>query len=146
MAGTAPAGKEKNMEKIKLGSGKELDLIVCGIIADQQTVTIKFLPGDDSLDTLNTLLMDTAQTEKMILLSESGEQLSIYNGYTQLQSIGQELDTVIGYEQNEMQTPVTGKLVTAVLRKPDRTEQRLESAEAQLTDMQLALCEVYEML
>lgn len=134
------------MEKIKLGSGKELDLIVCGIIADQQTVTIKFLPGDDSLDTLNTLLMDTAQTEKMILLSESGEQLSIYNGYTQLQSIGQELDTVIGYEQNEMQTPVTGKLVTAVLRKPDRTEQRLESAEAQLTDMQLALCEVYEML
>ena len=71
------------MEKIKLGSGKELDLIVCGIMADAQTVTIKFLPGEDSLDALNTLLMDTAQTEKMILLSESGEQLSIYNGYMQ---------------------------------------------------------------
>lgn len=134
------------MEKIKLVSGKELDLIVCGIMADAQTATIKFLPGADNLDALNTLLMDTTETEKMILLSESGEQLAIYNGYTQLQSITQELDAVIGYTQDEMQTPVTGKLVTAVLRKPDRTEQRLESAEAQLTDMQLALCEVYEML
>lgn len=134
------------MEKIKLVSGKELNLIICGIMADAQTVTIKFLPGADNLDALNTLLMDTTETEKMILLSESGEQLAIYNGYTQLQSITQELDAVIGYTQDEMQTPVTGKLVTATLRKPDRTEQRLESAEAQLTDMQLALCEVYEML
>ena len=57
------------MERIKLGSGKELNLIVCGIMADAQTVTMKFVPGNDSLDTLNTLLMDTAQTEKMTLLS-----------------------------------------------------------------------------
>ena len=117
------------MEKIKLGSGKELNLIVCGIMADAQTVTIKFLPGEDSLDALNTLLMDTAQTEKMLLLSESGEQLSIYNGYMQLQSITQELDAVIGYTQDEMQTPITGKLVTAVLRKPNETEMRLTSLE-----------------
>lgn len=134
------------MERIKLGSGKELNLIVCGIMADAQTVTMKFVPGNDSLDTLNTLLMDTAQTEKMTLLSTGSEELAIYNGYTQLQSIGQELDAVISYTQDEMQTPITGKLVTAILRKPDCTEQRLDAAEAQLTDMQLALCEVYEML
>ncbi len=146
MAGAVPAGKEKDMEKIKLNSGKELELIVCGIIADSQTVTMKFFPGEDSLDTLNTLLMDVSETEKMILLSEGGEQLAIYNGYTQLQEIRQELDAIIGYTQDEEQAPITGKLVTAVLQKPDRTEQRLESAEAQLTDMQLALCEVYEML
>ena len=146
MAGMVPAGKEKIMEKIKLNSGKELELIVCGIVADAQTVTMKFLPGEDSLDTLNTLLMDVSETEKMILLSEGGEQLAIYNGYTQLQEIRQELDAIIGYTQDEEQAPITGKLVTAVLQKPDRTEQRLESAEAQLTDVQLALCEVYEML
>ena len=146
MAGMVPAGKEKIMEKIKLNSGKELELIVCGIVADAQTVTMKFLPGEDSLDTLNTLLMDVSETEKMILLSEGGEQLAIYNGYTQLQEIRQELDAIIGYTQYEEQAPITGKLVTAVLQKPDRTEQRLESAEAQLTDVQLALCEVYEML
>ncbi len=117
------------MEKIKLGSGKELDLIVCGIIADTQTVTMKFVPGNDSLDTLNSILMDTVETEKMILLSESGEQLAIYNGYTQLQSINQEMNAVIGYDQDDNQTPITGKLVTATLRKPDRTERRLTSLE-----------------
>ena len=117
------------MEKIKLVSGKELDLIVCGIIADAQTVTIKFLPGADNLDALNTLLMDTTETEKMTLLSESGDELAIYNGYTQLQSIGQELDTVIGYEQGGSQAAITGKIVTAVLRKRDATEMRLASLE-----------------
>ncbi len=117
------------MEKIKLVSGEEFSLIVCGIMADAQTVTMKFVPGKDSLDTLNSILMDTAETEKMILLSESGEQLAIYNGYTQLQSITQELDAVIGYTQDEEQTPITGKLVTAVLRKVDTTEKRLMSLE-----------------
>ena len=117
------------MEKIKLGSGKELDLIVCGILANPQTVTIKFLPGADSLDALNTLLTDTAETEKMMLLSDGGEELAIYNGYTQLQSIGQELNAVIGYTQDEIQEPITGKIVTAVLCKPDATEKRLASLE-----------------
>lgn len=117
------------MEKIKLGSGKELDLIVCGIMADAQTVTIKILPGADNLDALNTLLMDTTETEKMILLSESGEQLAIYNEYTQLQSISQELNAVIGYNHDEAQAPIIGKLVTAVLCKPNATEVRLTSLE-----------------
>lgn len=65
----------------------------------------------------------------MTLLSESGDELAIYNGYTQLQSIGQELNAMIGYTQDESQTPITGKLVTAVLRKPNETEMRLTSLE-----------------
>ncbi len=117
------------MEKIKLGSGKELDLIVCGIMADEQTVTIKFVPGSDSLDTLNSILMDTSETEKMTLLSESGDELAIYNGYTQMQSISQELNAVIGYQQDRAQSPIFGKLVTATIRKPNRTESRLTSLE-----------------
>lgn len=134
------------MEKIKLGSGKELELIVCGILAVNNTVTLKFLPGEDSLNELNTLLTDQTETTKMTLISTGGDELAIYNGYTQLQSIGQELDAVIGYTQDEEQDPVTGKLVTVVLAKPDDTVQRLELAEAQLTDMQMALCEVYELM
>lgn len=120
------------MEKIKLGSGKELTLIVCGILTVKDTVTLKFLPGEGSLaslDSLNTLLMDQDETKKMTLLSESGEELAIYNGYTKLQSIGQELDAVVGYTQDQKQTPITGKLVTAVLCKPDQTDQRLTSLE-----------------
>lgn len=132
------------MEKIKLGSGKELELIVCGILAAKDTVTIKFLPGTDTLDSLNTLLSDRSETEKMILLSEAGEELAIYNGYTNLGSISAETDAVIGYTQDADQTPITGKLVTAVLRKPDQITQRVTALEQQVTDTQMALCEIYE--
>ena len=65
----------------------------------------------------------------MTLLSESGEELQIFNGHTELRSIRQEMDAVIGYTQDEEQEPITGKLVTAVLRKPDETKQRLTSLE-----------------
>lgn len=117
------------MEKIKMGSGKELELIVCGINVTNDKATIKFLPGVDTLDGINTLLSDQTETNKMILLSEVGEELAIYNGYTNLCSISVETDAVIGYTQDDEQTPITGKLVTAVLRQPNMTEQRLASLE-----------------
>ena len=123
------------MEKIKLGSGKELELIVCGIIGDAEKVSMQFLPGEDSLDDLFSLLSDVEETGMMKLLSETGEELRIFSGYTVLQSIGQELDAVIGYTQDEHETPITGKLVTAVLRKPDQTEARLTSLEETVDTM-----------
>lgn len=117
------------MEKVKLSSGKELSLITCGILSDTKKVTLQFLPGDDSLDILNTLLSDQTVTAKMTLLSDAGDELQIFNGYTKLESISQQMDAVIGYTQNEEQDPITGKLVTVVLSKPDATEQRLTSIE-----------------
>lgn len=117
------------MEKIRLGSGKELELIVCGILADEEKVTLKFLPGEDSLDSLHALLTDRGETAEMKLLFVSGGTQGIYTGYTQLKSIGMELDAVVGYTQDDEQVPITGKLVTAVLAKPDRTDQRLTSLE-----------------
>lgn len=131
------------MEKIKLNSGKLLDLIVNGISSDTKNITIKFLPGDDSLDTLNTLMISKDETKKMMLLSESGDELAVYNGYTELKSIGQEMNAVVGYSQ-ENQEPITGKLVTVVLGKPDEIATRMAAVESQLTDTQLALCEIYE--
>jgi len=117
------------MERIKIGTEKEFELIVCGIKADEKQITLKFLPREDSLDSINTLLTDPEATAKMTLLSESGDELAIYNGYTSLLSISQEMNAVIGYKQDPEQTPVEGKLVTAVMAKPDQTEQRIASLE-----------------
>ncbi len=75
------------------------------------------------------MLTDPEATAKMTLLSESGDELAIYNGYTSLLSISQEMNAVIGYKQDPEQTPVEGKLVTAVMAKPDQTEQRIASLE-----------------
>ncbi|MDO4324062.1 MAG: hypothetical protein Q4C61_16235 [Lachnospiraceae bacterium] len=132
------------MEKIVLGSGKELEIITCGILADKEKVTIKFLPGEDSLSGLNEIFLSADETKIMTLLSENREPLAVYNGYTGLQSISQEMEAAIGYTHDEGQAQITGKLVTVVLCKPDRTERRLASVEDQVTDMQLALCEIYE--
>lgn len=132
------------MEKIKLGSGKELELITCGVVALQDAVTIKFLPGTDTLDAVNTLLSDHSETNKLILLSEADEELAIYAGYKELASISMEPDAVIGYTQDADQTPIKGKLITAVLRKPDQIIQRVIALEKQVTDTQMALCEIYE--
>lgn len=132
------------MEKLKLGSGKELELIVCGIMAVKDAVTIKFLPGNDTLDKLNTLLSDPAETGKLILLSESGEELAIYSDYTELDNISVERNAVIGYTQDEEQAPISGRLVTATLSKVDKTEKRIAALEQQITDTQMALCELYE--
>ncbi|WP_288647029.1 hypothetical protein [uncultured Lactobacillus sp.] len=132
------------MEKIKLSSGKEYELITCGIALNNGELTLKLLPGDDSLDTINSLFLSENETSKMTLLSEAGEELAIYNDYTRLQSIKQELETVIGYTQDEEQTPVNGKLVTIVISKIDDIEKRLLSTEQQLTELQVAICEIYE--
>lgn len=118
------------MEKIKLGSGKELHLIVCGILADNEKVTLKFTPDEgDTLDGYNTLLSAASETKKLMLLSESNEQLSIYDGYTELSSIEAKTETVIGYSEDEQHTPITGRVITAVLKKPDKTERRLTALE-----------------
>jgi len=117
------------MEKIKLGSGKELILVVCGVLVNKDMITLRFLPRTNTLDELDALLSDRTETEKMTLLSTDGDEMAIYRDFTQVVSIGVEQDAVIGYTQDADQTPITGKLVTAVLRKPDKTEQRLTSLE-----------------
>ena len=120
------------MEKVKLSSGEELNLIVCGILVDEanEKMTLRIVPDEeDTLDDLYTLLADPDKTATIKLLSESGETLGIYPGYTKLQSITMQMDGVIGYTQDESQTPITGRLVTAVLVKPDATERRLTSLE-----------------
>lgn len=120
------------MEKVKLSSGEELNLIVCGILVDEanEKMTLRIVPDEeDTLDDLYTLLADPDKTAEIKLLSESGETLGIYPGYTKLQSITMQPDGVIGYTQDESQTPITGRLVTAVLGKPNATERRLTSLE-----------------
>ena len=120
------------MEKVKLSSGEELNLIVCGILVDEvnERMTLRIVPDEeDMLDDLYTLLADPDKTATIKLLSESGETLGIYPNYTKLQSITMQPDGVIGYTQDESQTPITGRLVTAVLGKPNATERRLTSLE-----------------
>ena len=131
------------MEKIKLGSGTELELIVCGIQSYEKKVSFDFLRNEYTLSQVETLLSNTSETSKLILLSEAGEELQIFSGYTQLDGLSLKKDYVISTSE---ESTITADVISVVLVKPDETITRIESLESQVTDTQMALCELYEMI
>lgn len=134
--------ERKNMEKIKLLSGDTLELITCGVTNYNDTLTVRFIPENDiTLSEYESLLSDSENTSKIILLSENDEELAIYSKYTEISSISKTKNQVISTNESE---EITSDVVTVTLKKPDEIVSRLDSLEAQVTDAQMAMCELYE--
>lgn len=130
------------MEKIKLLSGDTLELITCGVTNYNDTLTVRFIPESNvTLSDYEALLANSENTAKLILLSNSDEELAIYSKFTELSSISKAKNQVISSNGTE---EVTSDIITVVLEKPDEIASRLDSLEAQVTDAQLAMCELYE--
>lgn len=130
------------MEKIKLLSGDTLELITCGVTNYNDTLTVRFIPESNvTLSDYEALLANSENTAKLILLSNSDEELAIYSKFTELSSIAKAKNQVISSNGTE---EVTSDIITVVLEKPDEIASRLDSLEAQVTDAQLAMCELYE--
>ena len=126
------------MEKIKFNTGEELPLLIGGVIEGNRNLTLKVCRGENTLSGIDAMLSKAA-AQKITILSESGEELQIFNGYTDLKSI--KLDKNVQIAEGN-----TKDVIVLVLEKPDENAIRLESVEAQLTDAQLALCELYELI
>lgn len=130
------------MEKIKLLSGDMLELITCGITNYNDTLTVRFIPESNmTLTDYESVLSNSENTSRLILVSENDEELAIYSKYTELSSISKTKNQVISTNGSE---ETTADVVTVILEKPDEVVSRLESLEAQVTDAQLAMCELYE--
>lgn len=132
------------MEKLRLADGTELNLITNGIRKADKQIEAKILPEGKTLSEVNDLVSDEEKTQEIKLISEDGEELAIYTGYTELTSISQELKADIGTDDDG--NIIQGKLVTLRMEKPDEVTKRISAVESQMTDMQLALCEVYELI
>ena len=126
------------MEKIKFNTGQELSLLIGGVIEGNRNLTLKVCRGENTLSGIESMLSKAA-TQKITIQSESGEDLQIFSGYTDLKSI--KLDKNVQIAEGN-----TEDVIVLVLEKPDENAMRLESVEAQLTDAQLALCELYELI
>lgn len=120
------------MEKIKLTNDAEFELITNGIFVSDTALTTTILPAADNLSTLYDIFSNAELTKKIILLSNTDEQLAVYGDYTILQTIS--------FNAGEQAT------VTIVLAKPDEKGLRISSLEEQMTDAQEALCDIYEMI
>lgn len=90
------------MEKIKL-KNNILEIVSNGIYSTDDELTVNIIPSNTLSEMESVFTKDN--TEKIILLSESGEELKIYNGYTTMKSI--------------MMTKGEQDVVTVVLTKPD---------------------------
>lgn len=120
------------MEKIRLADGTQLPIIDNGACATDEMLTVTFIPEDRTLSALCDLLSDATKTRKITLVSSAGEDLEVYSNYTAFISI------VVN--QGDRTT------ITVNLKKVDELNLRLAALEAQMTDAQEALCDIYELI
>ena len=123
--------KVKDMGKIRLVNGQELEIIADGIQAFGNTLVLSLVPGDKNIMEYETLLSEAANTSKIQVIDYNDEVFKIYSGYTKMQKIEKQMETVVDYTQDEEgnPVPVNGVAIIVELQRPDETEARIASLE-----------------
>ncbi|QIB56079.1 hypothetical protein [Blautia producta] len=119
------------MGKIRLNNGQELEIIADGIRATGDYLTLGLVPGDKNIMEYETLLSEAANTSKIQVIDYNDEVFKIYSGYTKMQKIEKQMETVVDYTQDEEgnPVPVNGVAILVELKKPDKTEARIAALE-----------------
>ena len=119
------------MGKIRLNNGQELEIIADGIHAAGDSLTLGLVPGDKNIMEYETLLSDAANTSKIQVIDYNDEVFKIYSGYTKMQKIEKQMETIVDYTQDEEgnPVPVNGVAILVELQKPDETEARIAALE-----------------
>ena len=119
------------MGKIRLNNGQELEIIADGIQAAGDYLTLGLVPGDKNIMEYETLLSDAANTSKIQVIDYNDEVFKIYSGYTKMQKIEKQMETVVDYTQDDEgnPVPVNGVAIIVELQRPDETEARIASLE-----------------
>ena len=119
------------MGKIRLNNGQELEIIADGIRATGDYLTLGLVPGNKNIMEYETLLSDAANTSRIQVIDYNDEVFKIYSGYTKMQKIEKQMETVVDYTQDEEgnPVPVNGVAIIVELQRPDETEARIASLE-----------------
>ena len=117
------------MEKILFNSNS-FDVRNSGIKSYNDRLSVNLVNVSNTLDEVETMLLDPANTNKISLVSESGETLRIFNGFTKLVEVSKEKDAIISSEIVDDEEIITrGDVITIVLDKESDTEARLSALE-----------------
>ncbi|BFK24492.1 hypothetical protein F320042A7_00620 [Blautia producta] len=121
----------KGMGKIRLNNGQELEIIADGIQAAGNSLSLGLVPGDKNIMDYEALLSDAANTSKIQVIDYNDEVFKIYSGYTKMQKIEKQMETVVDYTQDDEgnPVPVNGVAIIVELQRPDETEARIASLE-----------------
>ena len=119
------------MGKIRLNNGQELEIIADGIQAAGDYLTLGLVPGDKNIMDYEALLSEAANTSKIQVIDYNDEVFKIYSGYTKMQKIEKQMETVVDYTQDDEgnPVPVNGVAIIVELQRPDETEARIASLE-----------------
>ena len=119
------------MGKIRLNNGQEMEIIADGIRATGDYLTLGLVPGDKNIMEYETLLSKAANTSKIQVIDYNDEVFKIYSGYTKMQKIEKQMETVVDYTQDDEgnPVPVNGVAIIVELQRPDETEARIASLE-----------------
>ena len=119
------------MGKIRLNNGQELEIITDGIQVAGDSLSLGLVPGDKNIMDYEALLSDAANTSKIQVIDYNDEVFKIYSGYTKMQKIEKEMETVVDYTQDDEgnPVPVNGVAIIVELQRPDETEARIASLE-----------------
>lgn len=116
---------------------------------DKELLPITFLPGDKTLTEIDAIVSDTSNTRKIELLSEDGEVLEIFSDFICVQELKKMKDKYfcveesVGNNGETQSVEMCSDVVTVTLKKEDLRE-KIKKQEKEITDLQLALVEVYE--
>lgn len=110
------------MEKIKLKNGDTYELNVNGIRDTEEKLTVCILSAE-SLEQLETAFSDPQNTERLELVTEGGELLQSFTGYTVLRCIKKEKDvfieTITAKEKGQEPQEIRSDVITAMLARSD---------------------------
>lgn len=115
------------MNQLKLSNNTKYDLITNGVEESGDYLTLSFLPGLDSFETVESEFNPT-NTEKIYILGLDGQPMEVKTGFSQLVEMRKKMDYVISsetvntgteeepnYETNE----VKDTIMVVKLRRPD---------------------------
>lgn len=115
------------MEQVRLINNTKYELVTNGVTESGDYLTLSFLPGLESFETVEAEFNQT-NTEKIYILGLDGRPMEVKTGFTQLTEMKKKMDYVISsetvnigtedapdYETNEVKETI----MIARLRKPD---------------------------
>lgn len=115
------------MEQLRLTNNTKYELVTNGVTESGDYLTLSFLPGLDSFETVEAEFNQT-NTEKIYILGLDGQPMEVKTGFTQLTEMKKKMDYVISSETintgteeepNYATSEVKDTIMVAKLRRPD---------------------------
>lgn len=119
------------MWKIMLNKGEEFKVTEDGVQALDNILTLNLFASKKNIVELEEVFKNTENTKKIQLIDHDGSVFLMHLGYTKLQSIKKQMETIVNYTQDEEGNPVlvTGAVIIVELQRSDETEARIAALE-----------------